>query len=213
MLLRVPQPNTGFNESMRKFLFPLLLAAISVAQTPQRRPASATEAMYQNAASSAEKKMAILTQNAIKAQPDPTPVDFTEMEINAYLNSGRVELPKGITQLRFTGNNNHVTANTRVDFDTVTEGRGGGNPLMALFSGTHDVEVQAQAVGIRREGRVHIDSVSIDGIGVPKAALEYFVDKYIKPKYPELGIDSTFDLPGRVDSAVVGDHKLTVIQK
>jgi hypothetical protein len=197
---------------MRKLLFPLLLAAFALAQTPQR-PASATDAMYQNAASSAEKKMAFLTQNAIKAQPDPTPTSFTEMEINAYLNSGRVELPKGVTQPKLTGSNNHVTADTRVDFDTFTEGRGGGNPLMSLFSGTHDVEVQAQAVGIRGEGRVHIDSVSIDGIGVPKAALEYFVDKYIKPKYPELGIDSTFDLPGRVDSAVVGDHKLTVVQK
>jgi hypothetical protein len=100
-----------------------------------------------------------------------------------------------------------------VDFDAFTEGRSGGNPLMQLFSGTHDVEVNANGVGIKGEGRVHINSVSIDGITVPRTALQYFVDKYVKPKYPDLGLDSTFDLPARVDSAVVGDHKLTVIQK
>ena len=169
--------------------------------------------MYQNAAASAERKMAHITQNAIQAQPSPAPTEFTELEINAYLNSGKVDLPKGVTQPKLAGSNNHITADCRVDFDQVTNGGTNGNPLMRLFSGTHDVEVQAQGVGIHGEGRVHIDSVSIDGITVPKTALEYFVDKYIKPKYPELGIDSVFDLPGRIDSAVVGDHKLTVIQK
>jgi len=202
---------------MRKLLFVFLAASLCAAQTSQqqqRLPASQTEAMYQNATASAEHKMAHLTQNAIKAQPDPTPTEFSEMEINAYLNSGRVELPKGVSQPKMTGSNNHITGNARVDFDAFTNGGGGGfNPLMQLFSGTHDVVVEAQAVGIHGEGRVHIDSVSIDGITVPKTALDYFVNKYIKPKYPELGIDSTFDLPGRVDSAVIGDHKLTIVQK
>jgi hypothetical protein len=205
---------------MKKIVFVLLFASLAFAQTPppptppQRRPAaSGTEAMYQGATDSAERKMAHITQNAIKAQPDTTPTEFSELEINAYLNSGRVQLPKGVTQPKLTGSNNHVTANMRVDFDQVTNGASGINPLMRLFSGTHDVQVNAQGVGIRGEGRVHVESVAIDGIEVPKAALEYFVDKYIKPKYPELGIDSTFDLPGRVDSAVIGDHKLTVIQK
>jgi hypothetical protein len=169
--------------------------------------------MHQAQLDSAERKVAYLTQNAIKAQPDQRPTELSEAEINAYLNSGHVKLPNGVTQPKLTGSNNQVTANARVDFDAVTEGRASDNPLMRLFSGTHDVEVNANAVGIRGEGRVHIDSVSIDGIGVPKAALEYFVEKYITPKYQELGIDSTFTLPARVDSAVIGNHKLTVIQK
>ncbi len=31
--------------------------------------------------------------------------------------------------------------------------------------------------------------------------LELFVEKYLKPKYPDIGIDSRFALPARVDSA------------
>jgi hypothetical protein len=44
-------------------------------------------------------------------------------------------------------------------------------------------------------------------------ALEYFVSRYIHPKYPNLGIDSTFKLPDKIDSATVGSHQVTIIQK
>jgi hypothetical protein len=39
------------------------------------------------------------------------------------------------------------------------------------------------------------------------------VQKYLKPKYPEVGIDSRFALPVRVDAATVGLHKVTVTQQ
>jgi hypothetical protein len=40
-----------------------------------------------------------------------------------------------------------------------------------------------------------------------------FVNHYIKPKHPNLGIDNRFQLPDRIDTAVVGNHELTVTQK
>jgi hypothetical protein len=69
------------------------------------------------------------------------------------------------------------------------------------------------AYGKAGRGYVHVDSVSIDGIEVPQFALQLFVDKYIKPKYPNVGIDSEFALPDRIDTAVVGLHKVTLTQK
>jgi hypothetical protein len=48
---------------------------------------------------------------------------------------------------------------------------------------------------------------------VPRFLLNLFVEKYLQPKYPELGLDSRFSLPDRIDSAVVGPHQLTIIQK
>ena len=53
----------------------------------------------------------------------------------------------------------------------------------------------------------------IDGFSVPRMALEYFVSKYITPKYPNVGIDSQFQLPNKIDMATVGYHKVTVTQK
>ena len=64
----------------------------------------------------------------------------------------------------------------------------------------------------QRQGLVHVDSVSLDGVEVPSFVLEMFVEKYLKPKYPDIGIDSRFALPARVDAATIGLHKVTVIQ-
>jgi hypothetical protein len=43
--------------------------------------------------------------------------------------------------------------------------------------------------------------------------LQMFVDRFLTPKYPELGLDSQFKLPNRIDTATVGRHELIVTQK
>lgn len=194
----------------------LLIAQSSgpAAQNGAGPPASsATEAMYRAVAASADAKFRHIETNGASSRPDPTPTVLTEREINAYMSSGNVKLPKGVTHLRFSGAAGAVTTNALVDFDKVTAGKAASNPLMPLFSGVHEVEVASHAQGIGGQGHVHIDSVSIDGIGVPRIALEYFASKYITPKYPNLGIDSQFALPDRVSTATIGDHTLSVIQR
>ena len=111
------------------------------------------------------------------------------------------------------GDNGVIRATATVDFDQITAGKVSSNPLLGLFRGTHDVEAKAHAEGSGGTGQVHIDSISLDGVGVPRMALEFFVDKYIKPKYPNLGIDSSFAMPYQIDVAKVGVRQLTVTQK
>ena len=60
---------------------------------------------------------------------------------------------------------------------------------------------------------MHVESVSLDDVEIPHFVLEMFVDKFIKPKYPSIGIDSKFRLRDRLDTASVGLHTLTVTQK
>ncbi len=198
-------------------LFAKIAAPASASDASQNRnsapPASSTEAAYRAAADSADKKFRHIQTNATKAQPDEAPTVFTEREVNAYVADSRVELPKGIKRVRFSGANGVVTTDSTVDFDQVTAGARSSNPLLSLFSGVHQVQIVSHAQGSGGEGHVQIDSVSIDGVEVPRIALEYFVDRYIKPRYPDLGMQSRFRLPARVDTAVVGDHVLTVTQK
>jgi hypothetical protein len=85
--------------------------------------------------------------------------------------------------------------------------------MLSIFSGQHDVRVEADAAASGGQGTVHVREVSIDGFSVPHVALEYFVSKYIAPKYPNIGIDSKFQLPSKIDLATVGYHKVTVTQK
>ncbi len=191
-----------------------LLPPLNAQSRPQAPPpGSATEAQYRAATDSAARKFQHIEENGRRAHPDQTPTVFTEREINAYLASGQVELPKGVRRVRFNGTPGRVEANARVDFDAITAGRRSSNPLLGLFSGVHDVMVEARAGGAGGRGQVHVESVAIDGIGVPRVALQFFIDHYLKPKHPEIGLDTTFQLPERIDIAIVGQHTLTITQK
>jgi hypothetical protein len=162
---------------------------------------------------SAADKLDYIHRNGQKPHPDSRPTQLTEFEANAYLASGKVKMPAGVQSVRLTGNSGAITANCRIDFDQVKVGRGNSNPLLQLFSGVHEVVVEAEASGFNYEGHVHVNSVSIDGVEVPQFVLELFVEKYVTPKYPGVGLDSTFRLPDRIETATVGSHELTVVQR
>jgi hypothetical protein len=161
----------------------------------------------------AEEKFNYIHENGQRPHPDPRPTELTEQEVNAYLVSGKVRLPAGVESLRLIGAPGVVTAHCRVDFDRVRAGRANSNPLLRLFSGVHDVVVEAQAAGSNHQGRVHVNSVTIDEIEVPHFLLQLFVEKYVMPRYPGVGLDSTFTLPDKIDTATVGAHKLVVRQR
>lgn len=180
---------------------------------PQARSGSTPSAGSSRLAASMQSKINYIEQNARKSPPNPAPSVMTEEEINAYLASGQVQLPQGVNKVRLQGQSGKVDAFLNVDFDKIREGQHSSNPLMGLFSGVHDVTVETDASGAGGQGKVHVNTVSLDGTEIPHMALEYFVDKYITAKYPNIGMDSQFKLPDRIDSAAVGYHKVTVIQK
>ena len=192
----------------------LFLAMLGSAQAPQATPpASATAQMYRAAADSAARKLAHIRQNGARSKPDQTPTVFTEREINSYIAEGRLKLPNGVRSVQFTGQPGVIQTTTVVDFDRITEQRGTQNPLLALFTGVHTVHVTAHAQASGGQAHIHTDAVDIDGIPVPRMALSYFVDKYVRPKYPEVSLDTTFALAYKIDTAIVGEHQLTVTQK
>lgn len=173
-------------------------------------PVSASSARLAN---SMQAKLDYIEQNGRKTTPNQTPTVMTEDEVNAYLASGRVQLPQGVNKVRLQGQSGKVDAFLTVDFDKIREGQHSSNPLLGLFSGVHDVTVESDAVGAGRQGKVHVETVSLDGTEIPHIALQYFVEKYITSKYPNIGLDSQFQLPDKIDTATVGYHKVTVTQK
>lgn len=166
-----------------------------------------------NPAKSVEDRLNYIHENGQLEHPDPRPTVLSESEVNAYVASGDVRLPDGVQSLRFAGVPGVITAYCRVDFDRVRAGRSNSNPLLRLFSGVHDVVVEADAEGSNYQGHVHVKSVAIDEIEVPQFVLRLFVEKYVTPRYPGVGIDSKFTLPDKIETASVGSHKLTLIQR
>jgi hypothetical protein len=162
---------------------------------------------------SAKRKIVRLEANGRAKRPDPAPTVLTEAEINAYLASDEVRFPAGVQSVRLSGAPGAISGTAKVDFDQVREGIHSSNPLLSIFSGVHNVNVEAHAYGRGGLGYVHVDSVSLDGIEIPEFVLRLFIEKYIQPKQPDIGIDSKFNLPDRIDSAVVGRHRVTLVQK
>jgi hypothetical protein len=162
---------------------------------------------------SMQQKLEYIETNADRQPPAPKPTPITTEEFAAWLNGGGVTLPAGISDVQFSSVPAVITANARVDFDKLTAGVKSANPLLSIFSGVHDVVVTAQASGAQGTGSVRVESMTIDGVKVPRMAMQYAVDKYLKPKYPNVGLNSTFKLPARIDVAVVGNNVVTVTQK
>lgn len=160
-----------------------------------------------------ERKLEYLRSNGAQPHPDPSPTELSEQEINAYFASGNIQLPNGVRSVVFQGQPGMVIGTSRVDFDQLKAGKNSYNPLLSMFNGVHDVVVTSHAYGAKGEGFVHVDSVSLDGIEIPQLVLELFVEKYLEPKYPNIGMDSRFALPARVDAATIGLHRVTITQK
>jgi hypothetical protein len=163
---------------------------------------------------SMDKKIAAIESNASHPPAQPQTTTVTQDELNAYLNEGGVNVPKGLSNIKIEFSPGNLHASSQVDFDQLSEGHGGGNPIFsALFSGTHDVEADAQASGSGGQGTVTLETVKLDGVTVPKSALEYLIQHYVKPKYPQAGMTSTFALPDNIQSAAVQQAQVALTQK
>ena len=163
---------------------------------------------------SMDRKVEILEANAQRPPSQPQNTDLTQPELNAYIAEGGLDLPKGIESAKFELNPAVIHTTATVNFDTISEGHTGNNPIFsALFTGVHDVEAQAQASGAHGQGTIAVDWVKLDGVQIPRSALEYLLQHYVKPKYPDAGMTTTFALPLRIDMAVVTSGKVTLTQK
>ncbi len=202
---------------MKSFSLALIVVSLSLGLEVQMAAgfnlggpaAGSTQAL----ADSMQRKLDFMAANGRKAHPDSRPTIITEDEANAYVAAGRVQLPVGVKSVKFSAAPGVITGNSRVDFDQLTASQRSSNPMLEMFSGVHDVQVVAHASAAGGQGHVVVDTVALDGTEIPRFVLQLFVRHYLESKYPGVGLDSTFRLASRVDSAVVGSHNVTLVQR
>lgn len=193
----------------------LLLFAQQQPQQPSNDvPAPAQTKHFSSAAAQRfQQKMDAINENAMREPRSTRPTVLTDEEGNAWFAEGGVKLPNGVKKLTYKNENGTIVANTTVDFDQITSGKHSYNPLLLLFTGTHDVTVTATASGDRGTANVKIESAELDGATIPRPALQFFVEKYVQPKYPHVSLDNHFIMPAHIDTAVVGNGEVTLTQK
>ena len=196
---------------MRFRLAVVLLALLCSAWLPSQQTPS--QEHFTSAAQSFQNKLDFLERNSKSNPMQRKPTQISADEVNAWFREGGYKLPHGVEKVTFHSRPDVITADTTVDFDAVKEGKRNLNPLLSMFSGVHEVQVTASGSADNGSGHVSIQSVSIDGVGVPRLALELFVNKYIKPKYPNVGLDNEFKMPDRIDTATVGNDNAVLTQR
>jgi hypothetical protein len=199
--MRMPRPITI--ALVLALLSPLLLAA------PRNNQQSHSRAFV-----NAERKIEWIDENGRNPNPSNRPTVLTAPEWNAYLNEGGVDLPEGVSNVHLSSEPAVIHGDAEVDFDRLTSNRTRNNPLLSLFTGKHHVTATAQAAAANGVGTVRIDSVEFDGIEIPRIALEYFCNRYLRPKYGNrIGLDSTFRLHSRIDTTILGADQVTIMQR
>lgn len=162
----------------------------------------------------AESKLAWLAENGRTPHPSARPTVLTAEEWNAYLNQGGVNLPEGVSNVRISSRSGTAQGDADVNFDRLTGNRTRNNPLLQLFTEAHHVTVTVHAAAANGVGTVHVDSVMFDGVAVPRFALEYFIDRFLRPRYGKaVALDSTFPIHSRIDTATLGTNRVTLTQR
>ena len=88
-----------------------------------------------------------------------------------------------------------------INFLKVQNARGSspGWLLKRLLDGEHEVAVTAKIISSTGRATVSLQRVEIDGIPIEGGALDFLIQNYLLPTYPNAKINSPFDLKYRMD--------------
>jgi len=142
------------------------------------------------------------------APRSPETIEVTEVELESYvLYSLREEIPATVDSIDVQLTPGAVAADTKMTFGSNPT----RNPLIdALISGTHQLFVKGKLSASGGKGKFTLESARVDGIPVPVVLIETLVDKYVKPKYPQVELDKPFAMPWGIEELTVSQGKATV---
>ena len=137
-----------------------------------------------------------------QAKPGST-VSFSVAEANAYAREeARKEVGDGVRNTKVWFGNGTASGSATIDFVKVQTARGKppGMLMRLMLEGEKDVQVTVRVESRARQAKIDVDEVYINGLGIPKSAVNMLIEYYVMPRYPEAKIGQWFELRHRVDS-------------
>ncbi len=191
-------PALSWNLGARLFKA-ILIAAVVLAADPQVERVS--------------RRIEILESG--KAKPGAVYV-FTTAELNAW---GRVKakemVPEGLREPRLELGNGTATAYGLVDFLKLRHAAGiETNWLVAkLIQGEKRVRVSASIQSSKGRATVRLTRVELNGLAVSGAPLDFLIQTFFMPLYPNAKIDQPFELAAGLDRIEVNPAQAKVYAK
>jgi hypothetical protein len=151
--------------------------------------------------------------------PPSEAISFSSQELVALGMDGvNTSAPGTVTQPRLTLERDAATATAIIDFDRLRQeshaDESSGAWLYSRFiTGKHPVSVSVQVQSAAGEMTVHPVSVSISGITISGSGLEFLLNTFVLPRYPDAVIDRPFPLRYNIDRIQVNPGNALVIRK
>jgi hypothetical protein len=146
--------------------------------------------------------------------PGGSRVPFSEAELNAYVEHQVPTVTPGVRQPRLELLGQGVARGSAlVDFAKLraAEGHPPGRLLSMLLEGEHPVSVTARIASSAGQATVHVQQVEIGGIAVSGATLDFLIQHFLLPLYPDAVVDRPFALAHRIDRVEVETGRAIVV--
>jgi hypothetical protein len=146
--------------------------------------------------------------------PSGSRIVFSAAELNAYIQHQVPTVTAGVRQPRLELLGQGVArAGALVDFAKLraSEGHPSGWLLSMLLEGEHPVSVTARINSSAGQATVHVQQVEIGGVSVSGATLDFLIQHFLLPLYPDAVVDRPFALAHRIDRVEVENGRAIVV--
>ncbi len=146
--------------------------------------------------------------------PAGSRVDLSGPELNAWAaDEARIYAPGATRNIRLVLGTGRATGSMLIDFvklHQATTGESAGWLMKNLFSGERQVTVTARFQSRNHKGRVDVERVEVSGVPVEGATLDFLINNWLRPTFPDVKINEWFDLGLRIDRFTVSPEVVSV---
>ncbi len=202
--------------AMGCLVFILILALLglgSLVQTSRAQGSELQQRLSWEAAQSAARKLARVREAAGQGRSFGS-VRISEAEANSYLQYEMLPyFPPGVSRVRLKFHPARPQGSLQVDFGKLKAAFGGPeNPLVDYFlQGVHTLGVDGTFTSSGGIARFALQTVTLDGVALPRMVVDFLIERYLKPSFPEVSIDRPFWLPFSIDKMSVEEESVVLI--
>jgi hypothetical protein len=142
-------------------------------------------------------------------------VAFSAAEVNAWFRAeGKARVPQGVRDLRIDLGDGRATGFATIDFLKIRQAATGEDPgwlMKNLFAGERPVVVTARFTSQNGRARVDVERVEISGIPIEGHMLEFLIEDYLRPTFPDVMVNEWFGLRFGIERFTVAPRVVTVI--
>ena len=195
------------------FLILALLGLGSLVQTSRAQGSELQQRLSWEAAQSAARKLARVREAAGQEHSFGS-VRISEAEANSYLQYEMLPyFPPGVSRVRLKFHPARPQGSAQVDFGKLKEAFGDQeNPLIDfLLQGVHTLGADGKFSSSGGIARFELETVTLDGVALPRMVVDFLIERYLKPSYPEVSIDRPFRLPFSIDKMSVEEGSFVLV--